>query len=129
MRMDVYIDACIISGIVKQDMKSSDISAFKKILDIAETGKITIHSSTMALHEINQIPEHWRKNHLAQYDTLLKVKGSTTSWLDLESSTSSKALEYQSLRETLLSKSSELESKNKIKTYSPSQYIQRYFNF
>ena len=149
--MDIYVDTCIISGYVKQDMKSSDMIAFAKIMNIAESGKISIHSSTMALQEINQIPEKWQTEHVTQYETISKVKGSTSSWLDLETSTDENAVEYQTLRDTLkdendakhlylakqagistfitvdektlLSKATELQSHCNIEVCSPSQYM------
>ena len=150
----VYFDTCIISGIVNQDMKKNEMDAILEIENSAKMGFLSIHSSTMARGEIEKIPEQWRHAHVAQYDVLLKVKGSTSSWIELETSINEKALEYQTFREilkdkndakhlylakqagidevitvderTILSKANELESRCQMKVYSPSQYSKKY---
>ncbi len=77
----IYFDTCIISGFVKQDMKSTDMNAFEKIIMVSDENK-SFYSSTMALEELNKIPSSYRQGHTNYYKTLEIVNGSTFDWID-----------------------------------------------
>ena len=53
MNKVIYIDTCIISGYIRQDLKSSDQNALEKIIN--EKQDLSFCSSTIASQELNKI--------------------------------------------------------------------------
>lgn len=78
----IYIDTCVISGYIKEDMKSSDLQSFKEIIKLAELGSIIIDTSTEARSEIEKLPQVYQSSHLDYYNSLNKLKGHVENWLD-----------------------------------------------
>lgn len=77
-----YVDTCIISGIVKSDLKSTDQEAVQHIFTSFIEGKLQLCGSTVALDEINRIPAEYRTPHEDTYRMLNIMKGSTFEWID-----------------------------------------------
>ena len=77
-----YIDTCIISGIVKSDLKSTDQEAVQHICTLFTEGKLQLCGSTVARDEIDRIPSEYRAPHTAVYNVLDIVRGSTFEWIE-----------------------------------------------
>jgi hypothetical protein len=78
----VYFDTCIISGIAKVDLKTTDQEALRHIGALFVNEKIQLCGSTVARDEIDEIPTPYREPHEEIYNILHVVKGSTFEWID-----------------------------------------------
>ena len=81
---EAYLGTSVISGYVKNDMKSTDLNAFEKIVQMSKSGEIVFCASTVVREEIEKIPEPYREKHVEMYETLNIRKGSVTTWIDDE---------------------------------------------
>ena len=78
----VYLDTCVISGYVKEDMEPSDNDAFKKIVNMSQSKELLLCTSTVAKEEIKRLPIKYQTTHIEMYNTLQILKGSVTVWID-----------------------------------------------
>src|SRR5256885_514065 len=62
-----YLDTCVISGIARQDLKTVELEALSKILELYQQSKIRLVTSDVARGEIDKIPEQFRYTHKAVY--------------------------------------------------------------
>ncbi len=78
----VFLDTCVISGHVKQDMRPPDQVAFDQLAGLVGESRLTFAASTVAREEIDRIPLQWRASHEREYETLRIVRGSDATWID-----------------------------------------------
>jgi len=81
---EAYLDTSVISGYIKNDMKSTDFNAFERIVQMSKNEEIVLCASTVAREEIEKIPEPFREKHVEMYEILNVLKGSVTTWIDDE---------------------------------------------
>jgi hypothetical protein len=78
----VLLDTCVISGMVRNDMKPEDAAAVVQMAELAAQSKLTMWASTVAREEIDRIPQPYRQDHIDQYDALKKIRASHATWVD-----------------------------------------------
>jgi len=68
-----YLDTCIVSGLVKNDLGAEQESALRRILEARDRGVIEIVTSEVTKAEIDRIhPQHRAPStHLAQHKKML----------------------------------------------------------
>lgn len=62
-----YLDTCVISGLVKEDLKPDQQMAVLKILQKYKAGTVSIVTSRIAKDEIERIPRQYRYKHETIY--------------------------------------------------------------
>lgn len=80
--MKVYIDTCIISGIVNEDLSELELTSIKELLEHHDKFGIHVCTSEVAKEEIDRIPDEHRIKHTSIYKQLSKVK--TITYLKLK---------------------------------------------
>lgn len=65
----IYLDTCVISGLIKQDMGDENYNNLVEMLSM----DLCIVSSQIARDEINAIPPQYRKEHADLFDSLNKI--------------------------------------------------------
>ncbi len=75
----IYVDTCIISGLVKQDMPVKEAESLLEILKMNKEGKVQLVTSNLSLDEINKIPDNYRKTHEFFYYLLKEIPLSNVS--------------------------------------------------
>lgn len=71
--MTAYVDTCIVSGLVKNELKPADKTALLCILTARETGEILLVTSEVTGLEIARISQEYRAPHEAAYQLLARV--------------------------------------------------------
>ncbi len=71
--LNAYLDTCIISGLVKQDLKQEQQTAMLKLLEYRKNDIISIVTSKVAKVEIEKIPKEYRYQHLLIYRLIADV--------------------------------------------------------
>jgi hypothetical protein len=66
----VYLDTCVISGIVKQDLKAEDLIAITKILEEHKSKKLQLLTSEITKEELERIPAAFQTLHKTIYNLL-----------------------------------------------------------
>ena len=69
-----YLDTCVISGLAKNDLKTSESDAMVALLSAESSEVIRFVTSTSALDELSRIPDEHKTPHLAIYHLLEKVR-------------------------------------------------------
>ena len=80
----VVLDTCVISGIVRGDLKSEDAAALSVMASMVAKSTLTMWTSPVAREEIDRIPAEYRDAHLERYDTLRQIRASAATWLNLD---------------------------------------------
>ena len=68
-----YLDTCVISGYVKNELEAHERVAFEKIMDAYLNSKIDLLRSDVVEQEIAAIPEHYRTPHQILLTRLLSI--------------------------------------------------------
>ena len=68
-----YLDTCIVSGLAKNDLASSEAATLLRILQARQTGKVKLVTSAVAKEELSRIPAQYRTPHSAIYLLLSNV--------------------------------------------------------
>ncbi|MBL8612931.1 MAG: hypothetical protein JNL38_36665 [Myxococcales bacterium] len=68
-----YLDTCIASGIVKNDLGQEELTALSRILQARDAGQVELATSEVMREELNRIPPQHRELHLNVYRALLNV--------------------------------------------------------
>ena len=102
----VFVDTCVISGMAKGDLKSSDASAVVQMAEMVQRSELTIWASTVAREEIDQVPPEHRQAHIDQYEALRIIRASDATWVDTSPESTGFGLVvehpyYRKLRDTL----------------------------
>jgi len=65
--LNAYLDTCIVSGIIKKDLKPEQQEAILKLLEYRKNGIVSMVTSKIAKDEIEKIPEKYRYEHQMTY--------------------------------------------------------------
>lgn len=71
--LGAYLDTCVISGYVKNELQAAEKSAFETIISAYGNQKIDLVRSDVVDQEIAAIPERYRTPHQALLLTLLSI--------------------------------------------------------
>ena len=71
--MKAYLDTCIVSGLAKSDLSSTELEAFNKILDLHDAGSVELFTSAEVADELSAIPEKHRESHLEVFERFLDL--------------------------------------------------------
>lgn len=69
----IYIDTCIISGLVRNDLQSNEIESLYTLLRLFENGSINLITSEITRIELDKIPEKYKRPHLELYQIFQNV--------------------------------------------------------
>lgn len=79
-----YLDTCVISGLVEQDLKSGDQVALRELMGLVQESRLTVCTSTEARGELLDLePQERRQQHMQAYDEIQTLKREA-DWLDPE---------------------------------------------
>lgn len=73
-----YLDTCIVSGLVKSDLRADEEMALRRILKARDLGAIEIVTSEVTKAELNRIPSQHRARHIEAFTLLAKVPTAPT---------------------------------------------------
>ena len=76
-----YLDTCLISAIVKSDIKEIEKMALLEIRQNYIAGKIELFTSEHVEEELNKIPSQYRQSHLDVFDMFSSVPKPTVGGL------------------------------------------------
>ena len=71
--MKVYLDTCVISALVKEDIHDQEFDALKNILVLHGENKISLVTSEIAREELDKIPDEYKSKHLIIYNLLRNI--------------------------------------------------------
>jgi hypothetical protein len=71
--LTAYLDTCIVSGLAKEDLKTDEFEALRRILEERKQGNVSLVTSRVAQEEIERIPEDYRSKHEIIYNLLSDV--------------------------------------------------------
>ena len=71
--LTAYLDTCIVSGLAKQDLKTEEHVALRRILETQKQGSLSLVTSQVTREEIEKIPEAYRSQHETIYYLLSDV--------------------------------------------------------
>lgn len=72
-RPRAYVDTCIVSGLAKGELSTTDVDALRHILEAHKTGRIELIASPLVRKEIEKIPAEYRSAHSVIYNLLADV--------------------------------------------------------
>ncbi len=75
-RAEAYLDTCVFSQGVKNQLGQSDADAMVQICSWVEKSELTICTSTVALEELEKIPEPFQLPHIDAYNAVRTLAGS-----------------------------------------------------
>ena len=78
----VLLDTCVISGMVRNDMKPEDTAAVVQMARLVAQSNLTMWASTVAREELDKIPPRYRQEHIDQYNALKTIRASHATWVD-----------------------------------------------
>lgn len=78
----VLFDTCVISAFVNSELKPEDATAVFQMAEMARRGQLSICGSTVTKEELSNIPPTYRSSHMKEYKMLSEIRGSNTTWLD-----------------------------------------------
>lgn len=97
-----YLDTCVISGLVEEDLKSKDQVAVREMMGLVQESRLTVCTSTEARGELLDLePQERRQQHMQAYDEIQTLKREA-DWLDPEEPFTPEAMQILGrLREVL----------------------------
>ena len=63
----IYIDTCIISGLVRNDIQPNELNSLNILLKSFEFGLINLTTSEITRLELDKIPEQYKEPHIELY--------------------------------------------------------------
>lgn len=69
----VYLDTCLISGLVRADLPQIEYSSLLELLKLQKNGTIRLVTSPVANDELKKIPKEYREKHEIIYNLLTDV--------------------------------------------------------
>jgi hypothetical protein len=81
-RMSAYLDTCIVSGLVKEDLAESELDALAIILRLHKDGRLEVVTSAVTEGELSRLPDDVRRRHLTIYTLLHDVPVSEVDYTD-----------------------------------------------
>ena len=63
MAVAAYLDTCVISGYVKNELKANEQGAFEEVMSAYTSGRIDLLRSAVVEQEIAAIPDRYRASH------------------------------------------------------------------
>lgn len=82
MEARAYLDTCIVSGLVKDDLAKPEAEALQRILVARKRGAVSITTSAVTHDELSSIPEEHRAPHELLYNLLDDVPAAPTHRTD-----------------------------------------------
>jgi predicted nucleic acid-binding protein len=71
--MKLYLDTCIVSGLIKEDLGKEEFSALDRILAAWQAHQVELCTSKVTLEELSKVPALYRREHNRIYKLIRLV--------------------------------------------------------
>ena len=61
--MKVYLDTCIVSGLIKEDLGEDEFVTLDRILEAWQAHQVDLCTSKVTSEELSKVPDRYRREH------------------------------------------------------------------